>query len=462
MHSLSAKIKRVAIAASVTGLVFMQTASAATSSWKPTLLVNTESFQTIDEGDGTSNIVIKFGQTLLETLTFDRTKNRFQFSRGLSVLGTLSGSALNIDRNITAGGKITATGSITTSGTLSGAVLRISGPADVQGALTASGTIRTDSDLTINDDAGAVDAVLTFGNNTANQTLKFLNGTQRFQFSKGISVIGHMSGSSLNVDRNITAGGKITATGAITTSGRLSGASLRVSGPADVQGNLSASGTIRTEGNLSGSTLNVDGTINWHGQSYVGPTSQTNGTFLKTDGAGNLTWTAITVGNGSGGIISAHPSYPNAIYFASGSNMVGQLTASGGTSALDNSYVWTSSRSSIQDYWISVRVRLPDNFSSWDVIKPIELRYKTGVAAAANNHVTMRIKDTTGAAVALTSGGGLSNVAWTTANITGPQASGTWAARGYITIYIKLATDNTAAANAAVGFLNLNYETTTP
>lgn len=436
MFTHTARFRRIAVATSVAALLISETALAA-SGWSPTLLVNTESFQTIDEGDGSTNIVIKFGQTLLETITFDRTKNRFQFSKGLSVLGTLSGSALNIDRNATFGGNVTASGTIRTIGTLSGARLRINGAADIQGAngtLTASGAIRTASGLYINSKNPAADAILSFGNSTAAQTLKFLNTAQKFQFTRGVSILGHMSGSSLNVDRNATIGGSLTA-----------------------------SGSIKTKGNLSGSTLTIDGNITLHGVTYNAPTTQGgSNTFLKNDGAGNLTWANTATGNGSGNIISMHPEYPGAIYFGSGAAYVGQLTASGGTSALDNSYVWTSSKATLQDYWISTRVRLPDNFSSWDPMKPIELRYKTGVASAASNHLTVRIKDTTGTEVALTNGGGLANVAWTTATITGPQASGTWAPKGYITIYVKLASTSTANANAAAGFLNLNFETTTP
>jgi len=181
---------------------------------------------------------------------------------------------------------------------------------------------------------------------------------------------------------------------------------------------------------------------------------------LTNDGAGNLTWSTASIGNGSGLIMSMHPEYPNAVYFSSGSNYIGQLYGSGGTTALDNSYVWSSTRSSLQDYWISVRFRVPDNFSSWDPVKPIELRYKTADGTASNNHVTVRMKDTAGANVTLTNGGGLANAAWTTASITGPQSSGTWTPKGYATIYIKLAA--LTSKNAAVGFINLNFETTTP
>ena len=412
----------------------------AASGWSPSLLVNTESFQTIDEGDGTTNIVINFGQTLLKTLTYDRTKGRFQFSSGLSVLGTLSGSSLNVDRNATVGGTFTASGNIlgvgnvTAKGTLSGSTLRVSGNADVQGTLTATGAIRTASGLYINSKNPSSDAILSFGNATSAQTLKFLNGSQKFQFTEGVSVLGTISGSSLNVDRNATVGGTLTSTGA-----------------------------IRTKGNLSGSTLTVDGNLTLHGVTYNAPTAQgAANTFLKNDGAGNLTWTNTISSTGSGGIISLHPEYASAVYFSSGSTFVGQLSASGGTTSLENAYVWTSSKAVTQDYWISVRVRLPTNFGSWDPVKPIEFRYKTGVASSANNYLILRMKDTAGASVALVNAGGLANTSWTTANVTGPEAGGTWTPKGYFTVYIKLASNSTAGANAAAGFLNLNFKTTTP
>lgn len=414
--------------------------ASAASSWSPTLLVNTESFQTIDDGDGTTNLELRFGASLNEKILWNRAKGSFQFTDDLSVQGTLSGSALNVDGNATIGGTLTATGAarfkstvnadgnITTLGRLSGSSLRISGAAEVHGALSATGSIRTDGDLTINDDAGANDATLTFGNATTNQTVKFLNSSQRFQFSKGISVIGTISGSALNIDGKATIGGSLTVTGSILTKGNLSGATI--------------SGFGLPGGGCNGASQK----LNWN--------AATGKFECGTDES--------TVGNGSGNILSLHPSYPNAIYFSSGATYVGQLTASGGTAQLENSYVWTSSRGSLQDYWISVRVRLPDNFSSWDPVKPIQFRYKTGVASAANNHLTVRIKDTTGANVTLSNGGGLANTSWTTASITGPESSGTWAAKGYVTIYVKLAADSTAGANAAAGFLNLNFETTTP
>lgn len=420
----------------VASSVLPQIATAA-SSWKPTLLVNTEAFQEIDAGNGTSDIELRFGAST-KTMKFLYATQKFQFSHSISVLGTMSGSSLNVDRNATVGGTLTVTGavlgvgSITAKTFLSGSTLRVSGPAAVHGELTASGAFRGDGDFTINDDrtAGA-DAVLTFGNQTTNQTLKYLHSSQRFQFSKDVSVVGGISGSTLRIDGN-----------------------------AQVQ-SLSASGTIRTEGAISGATLNIGGALTLRGLTYNAPTTQGAGS-LTNDGAGNLTWTATSVNNGSGLIMSMHPEYPGAVYFSSGSSYIGQLFGSGGTAALDHSYVWTSTRGTLQDYWVSVRFRIPNNFSSWDAVKPIELRYKTGVASAANNHITVRMKDTAGTNVTLTNGGALSNTSWTTANVTGPEAAGTWTPKGYATIYVKLAADSTASANAAAGFINLNFETTTP
>src|SRR3989344_5374149 len=92
----------------------------AASSWNPTLLVNTEAFSVIDDSDSTANIVLQFGDSVAQTLTYDRTAAHFQFSTGLSVLGHMSGSSLHIDGNATVGGHISGSGSLNL---LSGALI---------------------------------------------------------------------------------------------------------------------------------------------------------------------------------------------------------------------------------------------------------------------------------------------------------------------------------------------------
>lgn len=144
------------------------------------LLVNTESFEAIDDGDGTTNPELRFGSDGF--MLFYRTaSSRFEFTRSVWVQGSL-----------------TATGSITTTQTLSGKILRVSGAADVHGVLSASGAVHFDADLSINDDrTAATDATLTFGNATLNQTLRFVHAAQKFRFSTSLDVGGTISGSAL-------------------------------------------------------------------------------------------------------------------------------------------------------------------------------------------------------------------------------------------------------------------------
>jgi hypothetical protein len=532
---------KIFVASCVLSLVSAPMASAA-SSWSPTLLVNTESFQTIDSGDGTTNRELRFGDTNTERMIYEIGAQRFRLTRSLhvsgnitatgsiSAVGTVSGAYVKAVSGLSSSGTLvfegaasgsslflgtslrgagladcdaasqtlqwdattgrfscatitasasfgsgnvitigdgryvntsgdTMTGALTIDvagegttalsvsgtllfndsglnndarfegesdqnlffldastdrigigtsapetklevvGALSGLLLRISGNAEIHGALSASGAIRTDNNLTINDDQTAADAVVTFGSDGTNETLTFANSADRFEFSDD----------------------------------------------------------VRTTGNLSGSTLTVDGNLNLRGQTYSFPTSQpSTGGYLRTDGAGNLTW-SNNLGYGSGDILSFHPEYPNAIYFGSGSAQVGQLTLSGGTTDLDNSYVWTSSNAAIQDYWISVRVQVPANFNSWDPVAALQFRYKTASASAAVNHLTVRMKDTAGTDVALTGGSALASTSWTTASITGPASGGTWTPGGYATVYVKVAATN--AGNAAAGFLNFRWET---
>ncbi len=570
--------------------------ASAASSWSPTLLVNTESFQAIDAGDNTTDVELRFGAST-KTIKFLISKPVFQFSHSISVLGTLSGSSLNVDRNgtvggtfavsgaitgmnaITAkttlsgntlvisnsakvGGALSASGSVTLEGSLSGATiagfglyscngatqkivynnstgkfecatdqnttawsntgslqngfdkrfvnthgdtmtgnliirsssgvtavnlnviggisgafLRTSGAADIHGPLAVSGAIRTDGNLTINDDLGAVDAVLTFGNNSTTHTITFLHSKQVFQFSKSISVLGTLSGSSLNVDRNGTVGGTFTVSGAITgmnaitAKTTLSGNTLVVSNSAKVGGTLSASGTVSLEGHLTGATIAGFGLRSCNGG---GQTLQWNSSTNKFECG------SAAVGNSSGGLISLHPEYPNAILFGSGADVrsVGQMTASGtflGANK-ENFYHWTSSKpatSTLNQYWISVRVRMPNNFASWDPLKPIELRYRTGsgqlTGTSTGSYVSVRMLDTAGNRVTLTGGENLANTNFTTANIRGPESSGTFTpstntTSQYFTVFVKLAASTTANGNwfAQAGYLNLNYETTTP
>ena len=470
----------------------------AASGWNPTLLVNTESFNTIDDGDGTTNIEMRFGDTLQEKIIFNRSEWRFEFSQSiyvggdvtatgsLSIKQVMSGAALRVDSNADIWGKLSVSGATildgnvsasgalavegaaafgstikiggvtytfpASDGTASGKVLKTDGAGNLswssdndsgasaidaatadgmfinQGGdtmtgtliisngagLNASGSLITNTNLTINSDNGAADAVLTFGNDAGAETLKFNDTTNQFELSDDLAVTGKLSASD----------------------------------------NISGSGTLAIEGAAAfGSTIKIGGVT------YTFPASDgtSSGKVLKTDGAGNLSW-SDAVGVGSGGVLFLSPEYPHAVYFGSGSTYIGQLSYAYDSTNKENYYHWTSSKAELQDYWISVRVRVPDTFSAWDANRPIQFRYRTTDASNTVNYATIRLLDTTGAAVALTGGDLLANTSWTTAAITGPASAGTYTKGGYITLLIKLAM--TSAGSADAGYINVNWETT--
>ncbi|MBU0766239.1 hypothetical protein KKF55_00420 [Patescibacteria group bacterium] len=318
---------------------------------------------------------------------------------------TMTGDLIIEGANLIASGA-TITANLAASGTLS-----VEGASSLQGAITAGstidavGNITTDANLTINEDNGDVDAVLTFGNDAGAKALTYSNANTRFEFGDD----------------------------------------------------------IQTSGNISGSTLTIDGDVTLHGVTYTAPTVDgTNGQALTTDGAGTLTWADSGGGTGSGGVVAMSPEYPNAVYFNSGAvtNYIGQLAYDYDETNNENFYRWISSKAVLQEYWISARIRIPDNFSQWDATRPIQFRYRTGTANAADNFLTMRLYDTAGTQVALTSGSDLNNTSWTTATVTGPESSGTFTSGSYITVAIKLIA--TSAGSADAGFINLNFETTAP
>ena len=459
------------------------------SSWSPTLLVNTEAFQVIDDGDGSTNIELRFGDSANEILRWDVTNSRFQFTDDIHVEGNITGSGtLTVDGAATLGstlniggvtytfpgadgtssGKVlatnssgqlswtskttdtdttydagqgltltsttfsvnsTLTGTLVDFATVSGGILhardqlRSSGTLLVDGAATIGGTstlqavtattidttgnITTDANLTINEDNGGANAVLTFGNDAGVETITFSDSNNRFEVSDDI-----YTADTLTVD------------GAATL----------------------------------GSTLNIGGVT----YTFPGADGSASGKVLATDGSGQLSWTDAASSVSSGNTIFLSPGYPFAVYFASGSSAIGQLYASGGNlTNLENNYTWTSTKSGIQDYWISTRVKIPHDFSTW-AATPIQFRYKTGTSTASQNHVTVKFFDTAGTEIALTGGGGLTSTTWATAGITGPQGTGTYTPDSYITVMVKLASSSTASAQANAGYINLNWRTVTP
>jgi hypothetical protein len=232
-------------------VLFGQIGSVIASSFSPTVLVSTEALIIIDDRSSTDNVVLKFGDTLAKTLTYNRTTTRFEFNDNMYITGTLGVSGTASGKNLFAtesitgayikatstfygaglsaacnnatndkllwangaftcgadqgGGGISQTDAdnryVNTNGdTMTGNLIIKNGA-----LLNVSGAILTNSNITINSDNGAANAVLTFGNATASQTITFNHTTQRFEISKdvrvtgGVTAVGALSGTTLMV-----------------------------------------------------------------------------------------------------------------------------------------------------------------------------------------------------------------------------------------------------------------------
>ena len=436
-HTLALTVAGIALGVILFGVTAQVVEAVATGN--PMTLVNTESKYIIDSGDGTTNIQLFFGESGNRQIFYDITNSRFHFTQAVII-----------------GGNLTATGSI-----------------------NASGSILTNTNITINSDNGAADAQITFGNASGQQTFKYLNTPQKFQLSKPLSVIGNVSGSTLNVDGNAAIYGVVKASGALKTQ---SGITINFNNAASNAvlnfGNATANQTLKyihssqrfefskdlkVNGSISGSTLTIDGNVSLKGTTYSFPDAQgAANTYLKNAGNGTLSWSTVTLGNSSGHIVSMHPEYPNAVYFSSGSAAVGTLTYSYDTTNRENYYRWASTRGTIQDYWTAVRLQVPRNFVHFETASGMVLRLRTTSTTVGVNHATIRLLDTAGSAVALSGNASLTSTAantWDNKQITN-LIGGTYTPGGFITLLIKTAT--TSAGSVDLGSLTINWTTTTP
>ncbi len=90
----------------------------AASSWSPSLLVNTEGFQVIDDDDTTADIVLRFGDTINKSLTYERTAGQFRFDDDLEILGTASGTTIHANTLLRSSGSLVTESGAYIDGTL--------------------------------------------------------------------------------------------------------------------------------------------------------------------------------------------------------------------------------------------------------------------------------------------------------------------------------------------------------
>ncbi|MFA7718064.1 MAG: hypothetical protein WC875_05095, partial [Candidatus Absconditabacterales bacterium] len=387
-----------------------------------------------------------------------------------------------------------------------GALIKMSNASGEQFTVTNSGAIKAGSGLVLNADNTAADTTISFGNALGAQVIKFNNATQQFEFSDDVHVTG-----TVETTGGLTVGGAITLNGVsytfpdsagspghvLTTDGNgtltwqiddtagsglgqteaderyvniggdtMTGAlvidnagaepSLVVKGTASgtaihAEDSLTASGTLSVEGVASfQSTLEVNGVT------YTFPDSDgtASGKVLKTDGAGQLSWSDDSAVTSYTLERVFQPLFPGAVYQGDGENNVGQLALSHTGGLLTNYYAWTSTRTSLQDYDILLRVTLSSEFVSWDTT-PLEVSYHTTSSDAGVSKLDVSVYDTAGNVVTLVGGStDLASTTWATKELTF-DGTPTWTAGEDFLIVFHLSAHSDAAVH--LGKVKIRY-----
>ncbi len=184
--------------------------------------------------------------------------------------------------------------------------------------------------------------------------------------------------------------------------------------------NVNITGNLTTTGTINGITIN---------SSTVGPYNQSL-TFDPDYKGGVIQPDTANVG-GNEGTLQDFFSTPDKI----------------------NYYHWTTNQGTLQDIFLVVKATVPEGFVAWQST-PVQLTYRTGTAASADNTLDVSMTDTAGSPVTLTGGTGLTSTTFTTSNMTF-SGSPTFTPGQPFTIKIKLSATSTGSADA--GLLKLNY-----
>ncbi len=149
-----------------------------------------------------------------------------------------------------------------------------------------------------------------------------------------------------------------------------------------------------------------------------------------------------------------HPAYEGASFQADGNDNVGQLALSTDNINLKNFYMWTSTKPTLQDYDIIVRVSLSSGFKQWTA-SGITLAYRSTSGSILANKADIQVYDTNGIPVSLI--GASSNLASTTWTNTTLTFSGTptWTKGQEFLIRIKVSARNNEQMH--IGDLKLHY-----
>lgn len=377
-------------------------------------LVNTESFFIIDDGDGTTNVQLQFGTSLGEILEYDLGNTRFVFSDDLYIQGNL----------------------------------------DIEGESFSVNSDGTGADSSVDFNAGA-------------GSLQYNNATDDFTLSDELTINGDLNtDSNLLLDANGDgAGGNIDI-----QFGSVIGERIRwddVASTFSISDDLYIDGILAVNGNVDfNQNLAVEMVIDQGTAFPTVPGPVEGQTFYRTDlnvfyiydGA---SWIAFADAAGSNSIFLS-PNYPNVTFYGDTSNNTGQLTYYFDNTNIENAYKWSTSKNSLQDYDLKVRIQVPDNFANWDTTHPLEFKYRTLTTLAADNQLDFSMQDTADASVTMANNSALiSGTANTWEDPQDPNdmtiTGGTWTPGDWFTVTIKLTAKKFGAAEA--GSLVFNYDT---
>jgi hypothetical protein len=159
--------------------------------------------------------------------------------------------------------------------------------------------------------------------------------------------------------------------------------------------------------------------------------------------------------------------YAGAVLNASGSNNTGSMTSGYDTTDTpnENYYQWTTSQSSQQSYDVIVQVPLPSDFTGFSSSTPITINSWSNNASSSGNVISATLKDTSGSSVSGFGSSGTcaltpssSGTTYTVTNCNLTTGSNTFAANGYITLDIHLASPTAGGGEVRLGNIAISYE----
>ncbi len=133
-----------------------------------------------------------------------------------------------------------------------------------------------------------------------------------------------------------------------------------------------------------------------------------------------------------------HPTYENAAYQGDATENVGQLKVDHDDTNKRNYYRWDSTKNSLNDYDVVLRVRLSADFVRWSGSAPIRVFYRSTSSSTSDNQLDISVFDTNGSPVTLTgSPSDLASISWASTDI-GFSGTPTWTPGSDFVIKFKL------------------------